>query len=56
MLTLERKVGEAVSITHKGETINVIITGIKYGNVKVSFDGPLSFAVVRDDAKVVHDN
>ena len=56
MLTLERKTGEAVSITHKGETLDVIVSDIRGGSIKLSFDGPLSFAVIRDDAKEVrHD-
>ena len=50
MLTLERKIGEEISITHGDETIDIIVTDIRRGHIKLSFDGPLTFQVLRDDA------
>ena len=40
---------DSVSITHEGETMDVIVTEIRDGCIKLSFEGPLSFAVRRDD-------
>ena len=51
MLTLERKEGEAVTITHNGEAIDVIVSTAKNGKVKLSFDGPQSFSIERDDIR-----
>lgn len=49
MLTLQRKEDEVISITHGGETLEVKVTLIKGNNVKLSFDGPESFEVWRDE-------
>jgi len=51
MLTLERKEGETITITHNGEAIDVIVSMAKNGKVKLSFDGPQSFSIERDDIR-----
>lgn len=43
MLTLERKKGEVISITHNGEKLDVYVSLIQGNKVKLSFDGPESF-------------
>lgn len=49
MLTLERKEGEILTITHGGETLDVIVSMLANGKVKLSFDGPESFEVWREE-------
>jgi sRNA-binding carbon storage regulator CsrA len=51
MLTIERKENEAVTITHNNESMDIIVHNISHDTVKISFHGPLSFAVIRDNAK-----
>lgn len=50
MLTITRKIGDQVTITHGDETIDIIVTDIRQGQIRLSFDGPLTFQVARDDA------
>lgn len=49
MLTLKRKEGEVITITHNGEDLDVIVTMAKHGRGKLSFDGPTSFEIVREE-------
>lgn len=49
MLTLNRKEGEVINITHNGETLDVYVTLIQGKKVKLSFDGPESFEVWREE-------
>lgn len=49
MLTLERKEGEVITITHEGENLEVIVSMLKNGKVKLSFDGPESFEIWREE-------
>lgn len=49
MLTLERKEKGIVSIEHKGEVLEVHVSLIKNNKVKLSFDGPESFEIWRDE-------
>lgn len=45
MLTLERKEGEIISITHGRETLEVSVALIRNNKVKLRFKGPESFEV-----------
>ena len=49
MLTLERKEEGKICITHAGETLDIIVTMAKNGKVKLSFDGPTSFEILREE-------
>lgn len=49
MLTLERKEGQIITITHGGETLDVYVSLIQGNQVKLSFDGPESFEVWREE-------
>ncbi|MFK5892316.1 MAG: carbon storage regulator [Pseudomonadota bacterium] len=49
MLTLERKEGEVINITHNGETLDVHVSLLRDNKVKLSFDGPESFEVWREE-------
>lgn len=49
MLTLERKEGEVITITHNNQDLDVIVSVIRNGKVKLSFDGPESFEVWREE-------
>ena len=49
MLTLGRKEGEVLSITHNGETLYVHVSMIKHNQVKLSFDGSESFKIWREE-------
>lgn len=49
MLTLARKEGESIFITHGDEELEVIITSIEGSRMKISFEGPLSFEIKRDN-------
>lgn len=48
-LSLTRRVGEPVRVTAGGQTLWVTVTEIARGQVRVAFDGPLSFGVDRDE-------
>ena len=55
MLILELDKGEPLHIIHGGETLTIttkLIKGKDMDRLKISVDGPLSFAVVRDSALV----
>ena len=49
MLTLERKENEVISITHCGETLELHVKLIRDNKVKLSFDGPESFEIWREE-------
>ena len=49
MLTLERREGQIITITHGDETLDVIVSMLANGKVKLSFDGPESFEVWREE-------
>ena len=49
MLTLSRKEGEKITITHAGETLDVYVTLIQGNKVKLSFDGNESFEIWREE-------
>ena len=49
MLTLERKEDEIIQITHNGESIDIKVTMIRDNKVKLSFNGPESFEVWREE-------
>lgn len=49
MLTLERREDEVISITHGGETLDVKVSLIRGNKVKLSFDGPESFEIWREE-------
>lgn len=49
MLILERKEGESLTIDHKGETLAVSIHETRDGKVRLSFEGPESFEIWREE-------
>lgn len=49
MLTLGRKEGEKITIKHNGEKLEVIVTQAKNGRVRLSFDGPEEFQILRNE-------
>lgn len=49
MLTLERKEGEVITITHGGETIDIRVSLLRDNKVKLFFDGSESFEVWREE-------
>lgn len=49
MLTLERKAGEKIVITHGNETLELTVTILSKGKVKLNFDGPETFEIWRDE-------
>ena len=49
MLTLERREGQTIVITHKGETLEVKVALIRDNKVKLSFDAPESFEIWREE-------
>lgn len=51
MLVLGFDVNQGATITHNGETLRVVYVELRSGRVRLGFEGPLSFDIVRDDAK-----
>ncbi|MEM1225927.1 MAG: carbon storage regulator [Planctomycetota bacterium] len=49
-LVLQRKPGESVECTHGGEKMIVTVLRETAGRVKMSFDGPSTFRVMRSEA------
>ena len=49
MLTLERKESEIITISHGEELLEVKVSLLRNNKVKLSFDGPESFEVWRDE-------
>lgn len=49
MLTLERKEGEVINITHCGETLEVHVSLLRDNKVKLSFEGSENFEIWRDE-------
>ena len=48
MLALTRKNQQAVEVWHGGELLRLIVVESRSGSVKVAFDGPRSFVVLRE--------
>ncbi len=53
MLTLQRKEGEIITVTHNGETLDIYVSLIKNNSVKLSFDAPESFEIWRDEVEEI---
>lgn len=51
MLCLARKLCREIFIRHAGEKLRIVVTELSGSAVVLSFDGPLSFEIVRDNAK-----
>ena len=49
MLVLKRRSAECVTITHAGEQIEVFVLGHDGSGVRLGFDAPQSFVVVRSE-------
>lgn len=50
MLVITRVKDDRITVEHAGERIEIVVTQVRSGRVWLGFDGPKSFAVVRDDA------
>lgn len=50
MLVLHRNIGGAINIMHGDEVMTIRVCGVDGRQVKLSFDAPLSFDIIRDDA------
>ena len=53
MLTIERKQGEIINITHGGETLEVHVSLLRDNKVKLSFNGSENFEVWRKEVDEV---
>lgn len=53
MLSLKRKIHEAVIIDHHGERMVFTIRPAKGNAVQIDFDGPRTFHIVRAELEVV---
>jgi sRNA-binding carbon storage regulator CsrA len=51
MLVVSRKKGQEVFITHAGERLRVVLIEASDSQVRLGFEGPISFEILRDDAK-----
>ncbi len=51
MLCLTRKAHQEILISHAGEQLRLVIAEIKGSWVQLQFEGPISFVILRDDAK-----
>ena len=49
MLTLERKEGEAIIIQHEGQELRVSVRHAKGDKIKLDFDGPTDFVILREE-------
>lgn len=49
MLTIGRRIGEVIKVTHGDEELEVHLTNVSGKQAKLSFEGPLSFKVVREE-------
>ena len=49
MLTLERKEGEAILIQHEGQELWIKVRQAGHGKIKLDFDGPAEFVIIRDE-------
>ena len=52
MLTLERKDGEIITITHNNEKLDIHVALLRNNKVKLSFDGDESFEIWRDEIQI----
>ena len=48
---LDGRDGELLTVTHGGEELRIQIQRVAGNQVYLAFDGPISFRIVRDDAK-----
>ena len=51
MLTLERKEGEAILIQYEGQELRINVRQAGHGKIKLDFDGPTDFVIMRDELK-----
>ncbi len=51
MLTLERKEGESILIQHEGQELRIKVRQGNGGKIKVDFDGPTDFVILREELK-----
>jgi sRNA-binding carbon storage regulator CsrA len=51
MLCLTRKRLQEITVWHAGECLRIVVSELGYRFVRLAFDAPPSFAIVRDDAK-----
>jgi sRNA-binding carbon storage regulator CsrA len=51
MLCLTRKAFQEILISHGGERLRLIVRELKGQAVRLVFEGPESFEIIRDDAK-----
>ena len=51
MLCLSRNLGQEILVWHAGECLRIVIAGLKSSAVRLDFDGPVSFEILRDNAK-----
>ena len=51
MLVKARKDGQEIFITHAGEQLKVVVIESSGAGIRLGFEGPLSFEILRDDAK-----
>ena len=51
MLAITRRSKEAIVITHHGERLRVMVTQITNNRMRFLFDGPMSFDIMREEAK-----
>lgn len=55
MLVLERKSGESIVITHGNDTIEIKVDKNNNGSVKLVFDAPKKYVILRKElTKVKH--
>jgi sRNA-binding carbon storage regulator CsrA len=51
MLSLTRRFRQEILISHRGERLRLIVCELKGQSVRLGFEGPESFEILRDDAK-----
>jgi sRNA-binding carbon storage regulator CsrA len=51
MLILTRKVLQEILISHSGEQLRMVVDRVSASGVRIGFEGPESFEILRDDAK-----
>ena len=51
MLCLTRKLCQEIFIWHAGERLRILVAELSSSAVQLGFEGPLSFEILRDNAK-----
>ena len=51
MLTLERKEGESILIQHEGQELWIKVRQAGHGKIKLDFDAPADFVILRGELK-----